>query len=160
MNDGDGQAASARRFNCIMAAFMVVIAGVIAQGTFLTDRAKGDISMPLVFPGVLIALLLTLSVVLVVKTRAQSLPEPEGEPISRAGHAKAAVIFAIAVAYPLSMPVIGFPLATALALAAFSFALGERRYVFIAVYSLLFSAFVYGVFIQALRVPLPLGVFE
>lgn len=81
MNDGDGQARSARRFNYIMAAFMVVIAGVITQGTFLTDRAKGDISMPLVFPTVLIALLLTLSVMLVAKTRARSLPEPEGEQI-------------------------------------------------------------------------------
>lgn len=160
MHGGDSQIRSTQRFNYIVATFMVVVAGVIARGTFFTARSRADISMPMVFPGALIGLLLILAVMLVVKTRTGSLPAVEGEPISPAGHRKAAVIFAIAVAYPLSMQIIGFLLATALALVAFSLALGERRYALIAAYAGIFSALVYGIFVVALRVPLPAGLFE
>lgn len=151
---------AASRFNYFIAGGMAVMAAVIAHGTFFVTRPKGDISMPLVFPSVLISALLTLAVVLVLKTRASALPLPDGEPISLAGHAKAGVIFAIALAYPMVMQIISFPIATALALVAFCLALGERRFWLIALYALAFTAFVYGVFIMMLRVPLPMGIFE
>lgn len=160
MQMSDSRNPAANRFNYFMAGFMAVIAAVIAHGTFFVSRPRGDISMPLVFPSVLIVVLLVLALLLVIKTRADALPRPEGEPLTLAGHAKAAVIFAIAVVYPLAMLVIGFPLATALALVAFCLVLGERRYWLIALYALAFSAFVYGVFIMTLRVPLPMGLFE
>lgn len=160
METGQGRGTAANRFNYFVAAFMVAVAAVIGHGTFLVARPRGDISMPTVFPGVLIAVLLVLALLLVQKTRTDALPAPDGEPISLAGHVKAASIFAIAVAYPLAMLVIGFPAATALALTAFCITLGERRYWLVLLYALAFAAFVYGVFVMALRVPLPMGLFE
>jgi len=159
MHMSDSPKPANARFNYFMAGFLVAIAAVIVHGTFFVSRSKGDISMPLVFPSALIALLLILAISLVVRTYLNALPAPEGEPLSLAGHAKAALIFAITVGYPLAMLVVGFPLATALALIAFSLALGERRYGLVLLYAFSFAAFVYGVFVMMLRVPLPMGFF-
>jgi putative tricarboxylic transport membrane protein len=158
MNGSDSTRPSIQRFNYVVAGLMVVLAAVIARGTFFVTRARADVSMPQVFPGALIVLLLVLAVMLVVKTRAGTLPAIEGERISPAGHRKAATVFAIAVAYPLVMPFIGFFIATVLALVAFSLVLGERRRLLILGYALAFALLVHGIFVVALRVPLPAGL--
>ncbi|KAA0971950.1 tripartite tricarboxylate transporter TctB family protein [Aureimonas fodinaquatilis] len=149
-----------RVFNYVVAAIMVGVSAIIAHGTFFSGRSRTGVSMPLVFPSVLIVLLIGLAALLVWQTAANKLPPPENAPIPLRGHMRAAIILCITIAYPLAMPIIGFPLATAAALTAFSLALGERRYWLIALYAIGFAAALYAIFIMALRVPLPLGFFE
>lgn len=116
--------------------------------------------MPLVFPSLLIALLIGLAALLVWQCATGRLALPEGEPMPLKGHMRAAIILCITIAYPLAMQIISFPIATAAALTAFSIALGERRYWLIAIYSISFAAALHAIFVMALRVPLPLGIFE
>ncbi|WP_354064684.1 tripartite tricarboxylate transporter TctB family protein [Devosia sp. 2618] len=156
---GENSAGRSPRFNYVMAAVMALLSAVIAHGTFLSGRSQTGVSMPLVFPSALIGLLLVLAVLLVFQTRTGRIPRIEVEPIELRGHLKAALLLSIAIAYPLLMQVVGFPLSTTLALTAFSLALGERRYWLIGLYAIGFSAALYAIFMMALRVPLPLGFF-
>ncbi len=69
-------------------------------------------------------------------------------------------MWATIVGYLVLMPFVGFPLATLLLLAGFTFLLGERRWWFVGGLALVVTAAIHLGFAKGLNVRLPLGVLE
>lgn len=69
-------------------------------------------------------------------------------------------IWALVLAYLFFMPDVGFPVSTAILLAAFFSVLGERRWWVLAGLSLAATVLIYFGFAEGLNVRLPLGILE
>jgi putative tricarboxylic transport membrane protein len=67
------------------------------------------------------------------------------------------VITGITVAYVLIMPVVGYVVTTAAYIAGLSFYLGNRKPLSLILFTVIFFAIVYGVFVVWLRINVPQG---
>jgi hypothetical protein len=142
---------------------MFAWAGIIGWETFLSGRLVPDVSAPAAFPSIICSLLGGLGAALIVDAlRRRRIPAPQAEAVREAPGSRLRVLGVLGslIVYAAVMPVLGFYIATPIAVAAMARFSGMRSPLALVLLAVVFTAMLYAFFSLLLRVPLPPGLTE
>lgn len=151
----------------VLGVLLLGVAGAYyAQATRLPISSLSDEVGPDGIPRVLGLLLAALAAIVLLRgvfgllaaRRAAAPAAPKAKAGERRGHLRAAGMFAIGLAYLLLVPLLGYPLAVALLIAAAALYLGVPRRPSVAVVAAGGAATFWVIFVKLLGVPLPVGL--